>query len=224
MIVDGAVLHAANYPLPAGAAVTVTDGGEIDLGGATATVASLMLVSGSVVDGTLQVGGGVQVESGTISASLEGGSGLLKTGNGVATLSGRNTSSDGTVVSGGRLIVNSPAALLAGSSLTVGNAAAFAPRIAAEASVTLSADRSYPALPASTTIAVGAFLKRAADSSAGAGSHPEGTRQGAGRDVDGPEVARSTKQGGSSATAGSTLAAPATVARLTRTADCVWDV
>ena len=135
VIVDGAVLLAANSPLPAGAAVTVTDGGEIDMGGTTAAVASLTLVSGSVVDGTLQVGGGVQVESGTISAALKGGSSLLKTGSalaggGVATLSGSNVLTCGTVVSGGRLIVTSPAALPNGSSLTVGNATAFASPIA----------------------------------------------------------------------------------------------
>jgi autotransporter-associated beta strand protein len=174
VVVDGAVLHAANYPLPAGAAVTVTDGGEIDLGGATTAVASLLLVSGSVVDGTLQAGGGVQVESGTISAALMGGSVLLKTGTGVATLSGSNTFSGGTVVSGGRLVVNASAALLDGSSLMVGDTAAFAFRPAVEASVAVSADDSYPAVPASATIAVGSFPKKAADSSAGTGSGEHG--------------------------------------------------
>ena len=125
VIVDGAVLNTASNPLPAGAAVTVTDGGQINLGGGTAAVASLALVSGSVVNGALQVGGGVQVESGTISAAMSGGGGLVKSTSGVATLSAGNTLSGGTTVSAGRLIVTSPAALPNGSSLTIGNAAAF---------------------------------------------------------------------------------------------------
>jgi len=62
----------------------------------------------------------------TLAGPLSGPGGLQTIGTGILVLSGTNTYSGGTFVPGGTLIVTNNDGLVDGSSLTVGNAAAFA--------------------------------------------------------------------------------------------------
>jgi autotransporter-associated beta strand protein len=62
-----------------------------------------------------------------VTGRISGSQGLIKTGDYRLILSGTNTYSGGTTVSGGELIATSPNALADGSNLTIGNASLFAP-------------------------------------------------------------------------------------------------
>jgi len=101
-----------------GSAVSVVNGGTIDLGGQTVTADTLTLTSGNVTDGTLSSGMRT-VFSGTLSANLAGTGGLIMTGAGAVTLSGANTYAGGTKISSGTLIVTGSTSVPKASSVTV---------------------------------------------------------------------------------------------------------
>jgi autotransporter-associated beta strand protein len=91
-------------------------GGTLDLGGGwQETSASVTLQSGTVQNGTLKKNGGnFDVQAGAISATLVDGTnpaGFIKSGNGLASLTGVNTYSGPTNVNGGTLWISSTAAL-----------------------------------------------------------------------------------------------------------------
>jgi autotransporter-associated beta strand protein len=89
--------------------------------------------------------------SGPISQS--GGSQALNFGGGgTLVLSGSNTFSGGTFVTGGRLIVAAPYSLLNGANLTVGNAGAFPAAVVAD--VATSAESLAAVVPEPGTVAV----------------------------------------------------------------------
>ncbi len=90
--------------IPAITAVTVDNGGVLDLDGKTDTIGSLLLHSGSVINGTLHAGS-YTIESGTVTASISGTGDLLKTTSAQATVGIVNTAN--TTVSGGELIADS---------------------------------------------------------------------------------------------------------------------
>ncbi len=122
--------------LPATTPVTIAAGATLDLGGAYQQVASLSDASpgsgGNVINSSqilystlvLSPTGG----SSTFSGDIGGGPGalaLVMSGAGEQVLSGENTYTGGTFVLDGTLVVTSDEGLLDGSSLTVGNPAAF---------------------------------------------------------------------------------------------------
>ena len=103
LILDGGTLNLAqNGALTSGTAVTVNSG-TLNLGGKTDTIDSLMLRGGSVTNGTLTVNSFCTVSTGTISANLAGGAALFKATTGTVVLSGTNTYTGGTFISGGVL-------------------------------------------------------------------------------------------------------------------------
>ncbi len=89
--------------ISAGTNVTI-DGGVLDLNGNTDTIGSLLLKSGSVINGTLHANA-YNIESGTVTAAISGTGDLLKTTPGQATVGTVNTAN--TTVSGGELIADS---------------------------------------------------------------------------------------------------------------------
>ena len=95
------------------------NGGSLDLGGTSQTIASLDLESGSVTDGNLYAGS-VSVTAGTISANLSGGASLTLPASATAvTLSGNNSYPGGTFVNGGTLTIASNASLPVSDPVTV---------------------------------------------------------------------------------------------------------
>ena len=121
LIVDGATVTAnvANS-VSAGTAVTVAGGGDINLGGQRTTVRSLVVAGGTVSDGTFSATNGYVLQGGLVSAGLTGPGGLLKSSSATVTLSGNNSYSGPTIVTGGKLLVTSAASLPTGTSLYVG--------------------------------------------------------------------------------------------------------
>jgi autotransporter-associated beta strand protein len=124
----------------AGTAVTVANGGTMNLGGLSTTVNSITLTQGSIVNGTLLANTSETVQSGTISSALSGSAGLIKNSVGTVTLSGMNTYSGGTYVAAGTLIVTNSGAILSGSNLIVGSAIAFQTVAPASTSNSIAAD------------------------------------------------------------------------------------
>ena len=114
-------------------------GAAVDLYGMSSTVGALtgnssaLITNSQFSGGTLTVNpssGGTTTYAGTIADGPFATTGLTLTGSGTLYLTGTNTYSGGTVVTGNtELIVTNKAALLDGSNLTVGNALAFAPVI-----------------------------------------------------------------------------------------------
>lgn len=83
--------------------------GNLDIAGFNQTVGTVALVGGSISGTSGQLNGSwYQVQSGTVSARLGGAGALIKSGGGVATLTGANVFSGGTVINGGTLAVNNP--------------------------------------------------------------------------------------------------------------------
>jgi fibronectin-binding autotransporter adhesin len=115
-------------------------GGTLDFYGTSQTVNSLSgsgtLTNSNTGAAMLTIGGGTST---TFSGAIRNGAGtmaLTMDGAGTLVLSGTNTFSGGTIVNAGTLILDSPAAVLDGSSLTVGEPGAlavFAPASAASA-------------------------------------------------------------------------------------------
>jgi fibronectin-binding autotransporter adhesin len=89
------------------AAVTLTGGGTLDIGGFSDTVGAVTLTSGSITgSGGVLTGSSYAVADGSISAILGGtGIALTKTTGGTVTLSGANTYSGTTTVSAGTLSI-----------------------------------------------------------------------------------------------------------------------
>ena len=83
--------------------MTVT-AGILDLGGTMAAVTTATLTSGSIVDGTLQVGTMLELYSGMVSANITGPAVLNKLGSGSILLAGDNTYSGGTNALDGTLV------------------------------------------------------------------------------------------------------------------------
>jgi autotransporter-associated beta strand protein len=129
--------------LPAATAVNISANAVFDLGGANQTIASLSdggappgSGGGSVVNSaptllsilTVSPTGSSTTFSGSIaSGGTLGSIELVLNGTGTQVLSGTNTYTGGTFVDNGTLIATNPQAIADGSSLTVGNAAEFAP-------------------------------------------------------------------------------------------------
>ena len=148
---------AVNGYLPSTTALSISKSGSLDLFGGNQTVGDLS-GAGTVTNSfpmpvTLTTGsdGSAQSFSGRIQDGA-GGIALTVTG-GTLTLSGTNTYSLDTYVEGGTLIATNPAAIEDGTSLIVGNGAAFAPLTPAATGVggaglpSADADRSTLAVP-----------------------------------------------------------------------------
>ncbi|HWA85854.1 MAG TPA: autotransporter-associated beta strand repeat-containing protein, partial [Opitutus sp.] len=101
-------------------ALTVS-GGTFDLGAFNETVGAVALSSGSITGsgGTL-TGSSYAVQAGGISANLGGSGALTKSGSGTVVLTGVNSYSGGTAVTGGLLEISSDAALGTGALLLAG--------------------------------------------------------------------------------------------------------
>ncbi len=99
-------------------AVTVS-GGALDLGAGSETVGALLLSSGAISNGTLLSNTSYTMQSGTVSAGLQGTAALNKQGNTTVTLSGTNTYSGDTTVTAGTLAVSGGAALRDTGAVTV---------------------------------------------------------------------------------------------------------
>jgi hypothetical protein len=102
-IYDTSVIIAQDNAISAATAVTI-DGGALDLNGKTDTVASLLLISGSVTNGILSVGA-CTIQSGTISAAITGAGTLAKNTNAQAAATTINNAS--TAINQGTLTVDS---------------------------------------------------------------------------------------------------------------------
>ena len=104
--------------------ITVS-GGTLNLGGKTQNFAGWYgpsLQGGSIANGTLDSLSDYDVRSGSISAVLSGGAGLVKTTTGTVTLSGANTYTGATTVSEGTLALSGSGSI-AGRSIVVGGGA-----------------------------------------------------------------------------------------------------
>jgi fibronectin-binding autotransporter adhesin len=111
--------------LGASAGATTVAGGTLDLGGTNQTQnAGLTLASGAVNDGTLSSSTGFALRSGSVGASLAGSGALGKSGPGTVTLTGNNTYTGATTVSGGTLALGSGGSIAASSGVTLAAAGA----------------------------------------------------------------------------------------------------
>ncbi len=94
--------------------------GELDLGGKSLANSISSLTGGLVSNGTLTANGGnFAVSEGTLSASLAGTNGLMKTGNGSVLLNASNTYSGVTTINAGTLQANASNALGSTANITV---------------------------------------------------------------------------------------------------------
>ncbi|HYD06252.1 MAG TPA: autotransporter-associated beta strand repeat-containing protein, partial [Reyranella sp.] len=115
----GTVLLTGAGTLGAASGATTVAGGTLDLGGTSQVQnGGLTLTEGIVQNGVFQSNGPFAVQEGMISAILAGGGSLTKTGAGMVLLSGVNTYTGSTTVTGGLLRVNG--SIAASSGLTVG--------------------------------------------------------------------------------------------------------
>jgi autotransporter-associated beta strand protein len=87
-------------------------GGSLDLGGKTISkTATVTLTSGAITNGTLGSTVGFQVQSGRISAILDGAGDLVKSTTGTVTLGGANTYGGATTLNAGTLVLEGPGTL-----------------------------------------------------------------------------------------------------------------
>ena len=100
-------------------ALTVS-GGTLDLGGVSQTAGTVTISGGTISDGTL-TGSSYAGQSGTVSAILAGSGTMTKTTSGTLTLSGANTYSGITTITGGLLQINADTRLGAAPSSPVTN-------------------------------------------------------------------------------------------------------
>ncbi len=108
-IEGGTMALGANHRLADASAVTVS-GGTLAIGNYTDTVGLVKLTGGSITGGTTGqlTGSTYDMQSGTVSAGLSGGTGvvLTKSTTGTVILSGLNNYRGATTISGGTLVVN----------------------------------------------------------------------------------------------------------------------
>ena len=93
------------------ASALTASGGVFSLGGGSFTFSQVSLTGGTISNGTVFSTVDYALQSGSVSAVLAGTSALLKSGAGRLTLSGANTYTGATSVSGGMLVVTSVGAL-----------------------------------------------------------------------------------------------------------------
>ena len=105
-VANGVVMLVGAGTLGAVTNALTVSGGLLDLGGTTQTVSSVTLSNGALSDGILTSGGFFALQGGTVSAALAGSGGLTKSTAGMATLSGPNTYTGGTIVSAGTLVLS----------------------------------------------------------------------------------------------------------------------
>ena len=117
---DAKLQLSAGHVLASTLDVNITGTGSLDLGGQTVTLSDVTLTSGSIANGTL-IGASLNVQSGTVTATLQSTTGLTKSATGTTTLSATNTYAGDTVVSGGQLNVSADNALPANTTLVVGS-------------------------------------------------------------------------------------------------------
>jgi autotransporter-associated beta strand protein len=172
---------AVNGNLPSTTALFISNSGALDLFGAGQTVGDLSgagTVTNSFPMVTAMLATGVDGTTQTFSGRLKDGAGALAltVSGGILTLSGsNNTYSAGTYVEYGTLIAANPAAIEDGTSLTVGNSAAFfgpltpasagvsgagSPADAAERSVAAVPEPGAAALAATGTILLALYGER----------------------------------------------------------------
>jgi autotransporter-associated beta strand protein len=101
------------------AAVTI-NGGILDMAGFGDTVASVVLTSGSITDGTLTSSAAYDAQSGSVSSILAGSVGLNKTSSGTVTLTGANTYTGKTTISGGTLAIGTNGSIANTSEVSLG--------------------------------------------------------------------------------------------------------
>ncbi|MCG3148224.1 MAG: hypothetical protein PCFJNLEI_01667 [Verrucomicrobiae bacterium] len=108
LVSNGTLRLSGNDRLPANGTLT-SRGGTLDLAGNSQTIAGAITFDGGTVQNGSLTNAGVAHfagQSGTVSATLAGSTGLTKTGSGVLTLAGVTTYTGGTFVSNGTLRVN----------------------------------------------------------------------------------------------------------------------
>jgi autotransporter-associated beta strand protein len=109
----GRLIAGGTAAFGAAAAPLTVSGGTLDLGGFAITRSGTVSIAGSVVRGTLEQNSlPFQATTGTVSATLAGSAGLVKSGSGTLTLSGLSTYSGPTTVSGGTLRLETGGALV----------------------------------------------------------------------------------------------------------------
>lgn len=114
---DGTVIVAKNNAL--GSGPLTMEGGTLNLGNFNLGVSSVSL-SGGVINsasGGLTSSSAYLLQAGTINTRLAGTGGVIKSGSGTVTLTVANTYTGGTLITGGRLVVNN----LTGSGTGTGN-------------------------------------------------------------------------------------------------------
>ncbi len=174
-VTGGGTLQLADPSQLGSGPLTIT-GAAVDLDGASSTVGALtgnsfaLITNSGNTGGTLTANpssGEVTTFAGTIADGPFATTGLTLADSGTLYLSGTNSYSGGTVVTGNaELIVTNKAALFDGSNLTVGNALAFAPVIpspgapGAAAPVTPVPEPGTLALVAAGAALIGLYRKR----------------------------------------------------------------
>ena len=104
--------------------LAVNGTGIFDIGATSQTVGAVTIAGGTIQDGTL-TGTSYTSTGGTVSASL-GGTGSLTASSGTLTLSGTNSYSSGTTISGGTLQFTQTAAMPASGTVSVASGATLA--------------------------------------------------------------------------------------------------
>jgi autotransporter-associated beta strand protein len=132
VVIDGASVRIdGNDAISATTAVSVINGGILDLNGKDLTVASVMSLGGSIVNGTINADSHVLRQSASIAANLGGNGALEKGQGGTMVLTGNNTYRGGTVVTSGTLQIGNGAAVPPGGALIIGAGASvvFVPNL-----------------------------------------------------------------------------------------------
>ncbi|HWU03629.1 MAG TPA: autotransporter-associated beta strand repeat-containing protein, partial [Novosphingobium sp.] len=98
----GTLALSGNGTLGATSGITTVNAGTLDLGGTTQTQdGGVSLTGGTITNGTLSSAGTFDMQAGSVDAVLTGAGSLVKSGEGTVTLSGANSYTGGTTISGG---------------------------------------------------------------------------------------------------------------------------
>jgi fibronectin-binding autotransporter adhesin len=109
----GRLVAGSTAAFGAAAAPLTVAGGTLDLGGFAITRSGTVSIAGTVAGGTLEQNTlPFQATTGSVSATLAGSAGLVKTGPGTLTLNGLSTYTGPTTVSGGTLRLDAGGALV----------------------------------------------------------------------------------------------------------------